>query len=550
MNTILTLQVTPTAAITSTPSDCIFNGRGGSIGRNVSNTWVLPDSTKHLSGKHAVIDYSNGNYQLTDTSTNGVFVNNSTYALGRGNSVLLKAGDTLRMGPYQIKIILAEEASTAVATEDPYDPFADIGVPVTESEPKSRSPVEQSDVPNMLDMPDMSNATSMPSPFPSEQESNVNKLDKLDNVDLEENWWSTPPSNNATANPMGNSFDNFFDGIGDNNGTFIDGDEQEAAIIEENNNQAIPDDFPNIDKAPVKAPLKDPFLEQEKVLETGALSAETKIVRPKPALRSIKKTSEVLDEPNKSLSEVSESSDPLASPLAQHVSRSQRSQEQAKTPVKPKPIVNTPAKSTESTNNTDRDVMASFLKGAGIHDPEVQTKIAKQLDPEALGRMFQTSIKGTIDVLRSRTDIKSEMRMDMTVIQPIQNNPLKFSISLEDTLIRLMTAQKEAYMTPERAMTEAYDDIKAHQMAVMAGIQVTLHTLLKRFQPDNLIQRLEKESPIAASIPFHRQAKLWKHFEYLYETIEQEAEEDFNRLFGAEFAKAYEQQIENIKGKR
>ena len=105
-------------------------------------------------------------------------------------------------------------------------------------------------------------------------------------------------------------------------------------------------------------------------------------------------------------------------------------------------------------------------------------------------------------------------------------------------------------MDPVQAMEEAYDDIKSHQVAIISGIQASLVYVLKRFEPENLIKRLEKESPISASIPIHRKAKLWDKFEDLYDTIESEAEDDFNRLFGQEFAKAYDEQVEQLKKKR
>jgi predicted component of type VI protein secretion system len=70
--------------------------------------------------------------------------------------------------------------------------------------------------------------------------------------------------------------------------------------------------------------------------------------------------------------------------------------------------------------------------------------------------------------------------------------------------------------------------------------------VLRRFEPEKLMQRLEKENPISAAIPVQRQAKLWAKFEELYDVIEDEVEEDFNRLFRQAFVKAYDEQIEKL----
>lgn len=558
---ILTLQAS-TENREPTPNDCTFNEVGGSIGRSGSNTWVLPDNDKYLSGKHAVIDYGNEGYQLTDTSTNGVFVNNSAYALGRGNRILLNEGDVLRMGVYYIKIVLSESPTNDLSSSgDSNDIFKDLDSPApiatTSRENDLSSSVEADDIFKDLDSPAPIATTSQGEekslPLMPEQSvsSNVSS-----HGELEANWWE-PSKSNTDHNNAVSGTDNWWDpsSTGKDNATEDDWwipkkNMDDANVVNEQDMHVNAQAKPELEK-PQSAvvPADNPFPEQEKVRVQNALAdiePETEIVHPTPPLHSIKIEEHASSQPSK----------PPVSALAQRVANVERLRREGKeTSVAITPPVESvknraPIKIDEKTSDTTPNAMMQFLKGAGINDPKLQSVIAANLDPEALGRMFQTSVKGTIDILRSRADIKSEMRMDMTTIQPIQNNPLKFSISLEDTLIRLMTTQKEAYMTPERSMAEAYDDIKAHQIAVMAGVQATLSTLLKRFQPDNLTERLEKESPIAASIPFHRQAKLWKHFERLYDAIEQEAEEDFNRLFGAEFAKAYDQQISNLKSRR
>ena len=89
--------------------------------------------------------------------------------------------------------------------------------------------------------------------------------------------------------------------------------------------------------------------------------------------------------------------------------------------------------------------------------------------------------------------------------------------------------------------------IYIHEMAVMAGMRSALRDVLKRFDPEHLEQRLQKKSPISAKIPLHKEAMLWDQFQDLYEEIEQEAHDDFDRLFGRAFAKAYNDQLRKNK---
>ena len=82
----------------------VFGVAGGSIGRAADNDWVLPDPQRYLSGHHARIHFRQGAFYLEDTSSNGVFVNDSTSSQGRRGLYALRNGDTLRMGEYQVRV--------------------------------------------------------------------------------------------------------------------------------------------------------------------------------------------------------------------------------------------------------------------------------------------------------------------------------------------------------------------------------------------------------------------------------------------------------------
>ncbi len=75
-----------------------------SIGRAADNDLVLADPKRVLSKKHASIRYDRENYLLADTSSNGTFVNHAAEAVGRGNEVILRNGDTITLGPYECQV--------------------------------------------------------------------------------------------------------------------------------------------------------------------------------------------------------------------------------------------------------------------------------------------------------------------------------------------------------------------------------------------------------------------------------------------------------------
>lgn len=85
-------------------SSRVFGVHGGTIGRAGDNDWVLPDPDRYISGKHARIEYRGGSYWLTDTSSNGTYVNEATDPQSAIGSRELKDGDRLRMGDYDVLV--------------------------------------------------------------------------------------------------------------------------------------------------------------------------------------------------------------------------------------------------------------------------------------------------------------------------------------------------------------------------------------------------------------------------------------------------------------
>jgi type VI secretion system FHA domain protein len=82
----------------------VFGVHGGTIGRGTDNEWILPDPERYLSGKHARVDFRGGTYVLVDTSSNGTYVNGAQVPLGKYHDYLLKDGDYIRLGEYELLV--------------------------------------------------------------------------------------------------------------------------------------------------------------------------------------------------------------------------------------------------------------------------------------------------------------------------------------------------------------------------------------------------------------------------------------------------------------
>ena len=101
-----------------------FEAQNAMIGRGAGCDWILPDPANHLSKRHCIISFAEGGCVVTDTSTNGVFLNDATEPLGNGNRAPLRDGDRLGLGEYVIEARLVPLASaTAAPAAGDDDPF-------------------------------------------------------------------------------------------------------------------------------------------------------------------------------------------------------------------------------------------------------------------------------------------------------------------------------------------------------------------------------------------------------------------------------------------
>jgi len=192
-------------------------------------------------------------------------------------------------------------------------------------------------------------------------------------------------------------------------------------------------------------------------------------------------------------------------------------------------------------------LLRAFLTGAGIPDAAQPNTLTPEM-MEAVGGLLREAVQGTLDLLRARGLMKSEMHADVTVIMPTDNNPLKFSPSTQAALGHLLAPHVRGFMPPLRAMKAAYEDLRAHQFGFLAGMRAALDEVLARFAPEELEKRLSDPTVLDSLLPINRKAKQWDLFVEHYGRIVVEAREDFNAAFGKAFLRAYQAQVKRLRG--
>ncbi|MDN4502244.1 type VI secretion system-associated FHA domain protein TagH [Alteromonadaceae bacterium BrNp21-10] len=473
---MLTLQINSyQKSDTSQPASQTLTSGSMTIGRDISNQWSLADPDRVLSKSHCRIDASGDQYTLTDTSTNGVFINTATDPIGRGNSVPLKSGDTIRLSDYEIMVNIEAKQQTEAVPQTPVTAVPEAVNPqvMSASIPPAPSPnftppppppmaqpiVENDDWKNMLEPQSIPDDMGMP-----EQDAAVEV------PDFAQTHYDAPSVGISIPDDWG---------MGD----------ETPAVPPMAEVPSIPD-IENVPSPPVSVPEPNVVPEQVQTLEMPAVPAPIEPVAPPPQPAAVAPSA----------------------PVAM------------------------------ASNN---QLMQAFLQGAGL-DANLQL----QSDPtelmRELGSLFKASTMGLMGVLAARGDIKSEFRLSQTMIRPTENNPLKFSLNINEAMVALINKKGAGYMPAETAFEEAFDDIKAHQVAVLAGMQSALKSLLLKFDPALIRQRDEELKGVKKMLGGQK-SKYWDEFVSLYNRLQREAEDDFQNIFGREFAKSYEQQIHNQK---
>ncbi len=479
----------------SEPMSAAFDELGGNIGRSESNLLVLPDPGKSISRIHAAVLFHEGRYFIRGLgSALPVYLNDQ--ALTNGQEVSIAGDDRIRIGDYVLQVIGNGTDDVAGGVNEAYLQMASSDHP-----PDDRS---LADLLVFAGEEELQNATS-----PDHQMADLKPVIDPDPFAID--------AASVSADIIPSDFDPFaeFSPLSD-------------ALLE-----IAPADFTSPDILnPVLAPKdKQPGINEiispESLLDTSGIDS----VDPLVVMGGLSGSQVVAHSPLRD--DVSELQAALPAMYAEKSSVMTESSNREKKITVGRPDTN------------HEELLRAFLTGAGI-EPDQSMVLTPQLMNQ-IGRLLRESTQGTLDLLRARTLAKQEIRAEMTMIAPRENNPLKFSPTVEAALTHLLAPRGQGFMQPVQAMQDAYDDLRAHQFGFMAGMRAALSGMLERLNPEQLQQRLMQKTVFDSLFPMNHRAKSWDLFTEQYSAIAREAQEDFHILFSREFLRAYEAQIARLE---
>lgn len=187
----------------------------------------------------------------------------------------------------------------------------------------------------------------------------------------------------------------------------------------------------------------------------------------------------------------------------------------------------------------DDPLLQALLRGAGVRELALPGGLTPHA-MEEMGQVMRETMRGMLDLLATRASAKQQVRADATTINAHANNPLKFAPDLDAAMTHLLAPKGEGFMSPQQAVADACESLRAHQLGFVAGMRAALSAVLARFDPQQLEGRMTQTSIADSLVPGAHKAKLWNHYEELYGQIAKEAATDFHALIGAEFLRGYQ----------
>ncbi len=440
----------------------VFDARGGTIGRIDGNDWILPDTERLVSSRHAVVRCVDGRFYVEDVSTNGTGLNAPQAVIPRGQLQLLNDGDRLFIGDFEVLVqILAEAAApapmpAAVPAPAAYPGSNPYAMPVPAIPPAQTPP------------PPMIAAVPAPAPAPMPSAAVGGTLeDLLSGAGAAETPYAAPGAPAAAAGALPEHWD-------------LTGFSAPRAAV------AAPAPIPAMPIPPAVPPPPAPPLAAA-VAPAAPMAPVHPMAMPPPSAY-----------------------------------------------VAPSGYGAAPAAGADVT---------SLLASLGLQPQQVPPDTLSQL-----GQILRGVVQGLMDVLVARKQVKDHFRMAMTIIRPVENNPLKFAPSAEEALYTLFVKRNPGYLGPVEAFREAFQDLSFHQLAVLAGMRAAFFATLTRFEPGALAVAAQNAAGKKGGGLFGGgKAAYWDFYRQHYEKLTRDSEANFQQIFGEAFVRAYDDQIRKLQ---
>jgi type VI secretion system protein ImpI len=496
MTLILTIENEQSLPNGAPVSVKLADKRGIDIGRNPNLDWTLPDPTRFISGKHCEVRYRDDAYWLNDLSTNGTFLNDSARRIQAPHR--LRHGDRLAIGPYIIAVAMEADAEPTQA--DALEALLE-----TPSKTYPEAALET--------CPDAAPETCPEATLETWPEAQAKTHPEPEDPAYA-GVFAIPPiiapatSLNGAAEPRENVAPSL-------------GAEASRRDAEE---------------LGLRAP--------ELIGVSPVRSAAPAAVSPDPAVGLSAPLAKVKpSEANILEAQAREAIALEAKAWKPPEGRAQNVSGHAALQMDPNRAPPSRADSEGAAPSPD-EFLRHFALGAGIPDHIFARQDGLKV-AEELGALTRMAVENLTQLLSARFKAKRFARTSsQTMIQALDNNPLKFAPTPDDALKIMFGPRTSGYLDAKRAFEGAFTDLKTHQVKTFAAMQQAVRMLVEDLDPKAIDESAGLDKGLAGLFG-GRKSRLWDLYLARWQAKTLRHEDGLVDAFMLYFAECYDQAKES-----
>ena len=204
------------------------------------------------------------------------------------------------------------------------------------------------------------------------------------------------------------------------------------------------------------------------------------------------------------------------------------------------------ASPTQSDSQRATAAQEALCKGLGIASPH-------EINREGwvtMGKAVRLIVEALSDLMSARAELKRELRSEeRTMLHSRNNNPLKGGMSIEELLQYLLFTGSGAggFMSTEQALKESVDELRTHDVATVTATRAAVEGALREFDPEKLKVVLSKGKKGGTLMPqFLDRSRLWESYEAHYGNRQEHMADWLEQMFNRHFMPAYSKETERL----
>jgi type VI secretion system FHA domain protein len=155
-------------------------------------------------------------------------------------------------------------------------------------------------------------------------------------------------------------------------------------------------------------------------------------------------------------------------------------------------------------------------------------------------------VLGMCDILQDRAAFKDEFRVERTQLSIGRNNPLKHLPAIEVAKV-LLGKPLPGFMDMEESLRTSLEDLKKHQLAMLAGVQNALLVVFDRLAPAEIERFAGKVENQKRGLLGRREPDRWAVYMTVFEALRRDATGNANGVMSVAFREGYETFMKSVR---